>query len=73
MTRMYHNLPVDAYTSQEWFDREQRLIFSRTWRYAGLVEDVPEPRTIFSLGAALVGLFGLRQRRRNRKIVRVTR
>ncbi len=41
MTRMYHRLPVDAYTSQDWFDREQRLIFSRSWRFAGLVEDVP--------------------------------
>jgi len=23
-------LPVEAYTSQEWFDKEQKYIFSRT-------------------------------------------
>ena len=36
-------LPVEAYTSQEWFDREQRHIFSRTWNCAGFVEDLTEP------------------------------
>ena len=36
-------LPVEAYTSSEWFDREQRLIFSRTWNCAGFVEDLTEP------------------------------
>ena len=57
MTRMYHNLPVDAYTSQDWFDREQRLIFSRSWRYAGLVEDVPEPGHYISVQAGLNNIF----------------
>ena len=36
-------LPVEAYTSQEWFDREQERIFSRTWACAGLAEDIAEP------------------------------
>lgn len=36
-------LPVEAYTSQEWFDREQRMIFGNTWQFAGLVEDVQDP------------------------------
>ena len=35
--RMYHNLPVEAYTSREWFDLEKREIFSRTWAYAGFM------------------------------------
>ena len=39
---VFHNLPVEAYTSQDWFDREQREIFSKTWTYAGFMEDVPE-------------------------------
>lgn len=41
--RMLHRLPVEAYTSQEWFDREQESVFSRTWRYAGFAEDISEP------------------------------
>ncbi|KIC35607.1 aromatic ring-hydroxylating oxygenase subunit alpha [Leisingera sp. ANG-M7] len=57
MTRMYHNLPVSAYTSQEWFDHEQALIFSRSWRYAGLAEDVPEPGHYISVQAGLNNLF----------------
>ncbi|AXT34867.1 aromatic ring-hydroxylating dioxygenase subunit alpha [Phaeobacter sp. LSS9] len=57
MTRMYHNLPVSAYTSQDWFDREQALIFSRSWRYAGLAEDVPEPGHYISVQAGLNNLF----------------
>ena len=36
-------LPVETYTSQEWFDKEQELIFGNTWQFAGLVEDIQEP------------------------------
>ena len=36
-------LPASAYTSQEWYDREQIAIFGDTWAFAGLVEDVAEP------------------------------
>lgn len=57
MSTMYHHLPVEAYTSQEWFDREQRLIFSRSWRFAGLVEDVPGPGHYISVQAGLNNLF----------------
>ncbi|WP_424941229.1 aromatic ring-hydroxylating oxygenase subunit alpha [Aliiroseovarius sp. S253] len=57
MTNMYHRLPVEAYTSQDWFDREQRLIFSRSWRFAGLVEDVPEPGHYISVQAGLNNIF----------------
>ncbi len=35
-------LPVEAYTSQEWFDREQKIIFGNTWQFAGLTEDLQE-------------------------------
>lgn len=33
-------LPVEAYTSQEWFDHEQRDIFGRTWQFAGMQTDI---------------------------------
>ncbi|MGI9505588.1 MAG: hypothetical protein ACR2RE_21330 [Geminicoccaceae bacterium] len=36
-------LPVEAYTSQDWFEREQAAIFSTTCAYAGFAEDVSEP------------------------------
>ena len=35
-------LPKAAYLSQEWFDKEQELIFSKTWQFAGFCEDVSE-------------------------------
>ena len=50
-------LPVEAYTSQEWFDREQNRIFSRTWACAGLAEDVAEPGQYVSVQAGLNNLF----------------
>jgi len=36
-------LPVEAYTSQAWFDKEQETIFSNSWQFAGLVEDIADP------------------------------
>lgn len=35
------HLPKAAYTSQEWFEREQAQIFERNWQFAGFVEDLP--------------------------------
>lgn len=40
---MMHNLPVTAYTSQEWFDLEQQYIFSNTWQFVGFVEEFKKP------------------------------
>ncbi|WP_240138182.1 aromatic ring-hydroxylating oxygenase subunit alpha [Streptomyces sp. MUM 178J] len=48
---MYHELPVDAYTSWEWYQREQDRIFSRVWRYAGFAEDISEPGQYISVQA----------------------
>jgi len=36
-------LPVEAYTSQAWFEEEQRKIFGNAWQFAGLVEDLKDP------------------------------
>lgn len=33
-------LPVEAYTSQKWFDREQRQLFGKTWQFVGMVTDI---------------------------------
>ena len=55
--RVYHSLPVEAYTSREWFDLEQREIFSRTWAYAGFMEDVPGPGHYISVQAGLNNIF----------------
>jgi choline monooxygenase len=35
-------LPPKAYTSQEWFDREQRELFDRCWGFVGMTDDLPE-------------------------------
>ena len=36
-------LPVEAYTSQEWLDRELTTIFGNTWQFAGFMEDIQDP------------------------------
>ena len=50
-------LPIEAYTSQEWFDREQERIFSRTWAFAGLAGDVSEPGQYVAVQAGLNNIF----------------
>lgn len=36
-------LPIEAYTHNRWFDLEMQHIFSATWAFAGLAEDVTQP------------------------------
>ena len=50
-------LPLEAYTSRDWFDREQERIFSRTWAYAGFAEDISEPGQYISVQAGLNNIF----------------
>lgn len=50
-------LPVEAYTSQEWFDLEQERIFSRTWACAGFAEDITEPGQYVAVQAGLNNIF----------------
>ena len=54
---MMHLLPVEAYTSQEWFDREQERIFSKVWCYAGLKEDITDPGQYIAIQAGLNNIF----------------
>lgn len=62
MTRgaMMHHLPVEAYTDRDWFEREQRDIFSKTWAYAGFVEDLSAPGQHLTVQAGLNNLFVVR-------------
>lgn len=48
-----------AYTSQDWFDREQEAIFSRTWQLAGFVEDLTEPGDYITVQAGLNNILVL--------------
>lgn len=36
-------LPPEAYTSQEWFDREMEHLFGRVWSFAGMTDDLTDP------------------------------
>jgi Rieske 2Fe-2S family protein len=55
--QMMHALPVEAYTSQEWYDLEQKHLFSTTWQFAGFVEDVVNPGDYISVQAGLNNIF----------------
>ncbi|WP_293074255.1 aromatic ring-hydroxylating dioxygenase subunit alpha [Okeania sp. SIO3B5] len=46
-------LPIEAYTSQEWFNKEQKYIFSNTWQFAGFIEDLNEPGDYLTVQAGL--------------------
>ncbi|WP_196888551.1 aromatic ring-hydroxylating oxygenase subunit alpha [Aureivirga sp. CE67] len=60
--KMMHTLPVEAYTSQKWFDMEMKYLFSTTWQFAGFVEDVPNPGDYISVQAGLNNIFILKGR-----------
>jgi choline monooxygenase len=36
-------MPTAGYTSPEWFDREQEMLFGKVWTFAGMTEDLSEP------------------------------
>lgn len=57
MAQMIHNLPIEAYTSQDWFNREQEHIFSKTWRFAGFAEDIKSAGDYISVQAGLNNIF----------------
>ncbi|OIQ18137.1 MAG: Rieske (2Fe-2S) protein [Flavobacterium sp. MedPE-SWcel] len=57
-----HALPVEAYTSQEWLDLELKYLFSTTWQFAGLVEDVAGAGDYISVQAGLNNIFIIKGR-----------
>lgn len=55
-------LPVEAYTSQEWFDKEQECLFSRIWQFGGFIEDVANPGDYITVQAGLNNILVVRGR-----------
>src|SRR4051812_2137560 len=55
-----HLLPADAYWSDEWFDREQRLLFSHTWHLVAAEDELTEPGSYVSYTAGLDPLVVVR-------------
>ena len=53
-------LPVDAYRSQDWFEREQREIFARGWTFACLESDLPKPGDFRTVSCGASNLVVLR-------------
>ena len=44
-------LPVEAYTTADWFERERAELFGRVWAFAAMTEDLAEPGDFVSLQA----------------------
>ena len=55
-------LPIKAYSSSDWFEREQREIFSRGWSFAGLESDVREPGEFLTAQCGRHNIFVLRSK-----------
>jgi len=53
-------LPVEAYTSQAWFDQEQSAIFSKAWTFVGFPEDLPDTGDHVTVQAGLYCLIVIR-------------
>jgi Rieske 2Fe-2S family protein len=53
-------LPVNAYTSQEWFDQEQKEIFSKVWAFGGFPEDLPDTGDHLTVQAGLNNIIVIR-------------
>lgn len=53
-------LPLEAYTSQTWFDMEQAVLFSKVWQLAGFVEDISEPGHFKTIQVGLHNIFIIR-------------
>lgn len=52
-----HTLPIKAYTSQEWLALEMEHIFSKTWQFAGFVEELKDTGDFITVQAGLNNLF----------------
>ncbi len=53
-------LPVEAYRSPDWLERERQAIFSRAWSFAGLESDLEAPGDYRVLPAGQASLILLR-------------
>ena len=57
-----HLLPLEAYTSQAWFDREMAELFARSWLFAALTTDLPEPGDYVAVQAGSDPIVVVRQK-----------
>ncbi|MSP83313.1 MAG: hypothetical protein EXQ94_10370 [Alphaproteobacteria bacterium] len=55
-------LPIAAYTSADWSEREQRDLFSRSWVFAGFTGDLTSPGDYRCVRAGRYSLILLRFR-----------
>ncbi|MBI3708165.1 MAG: aromatic ring-hydroxylating dioxygenase subunit alpha [Proteobacteria bacterium] len=55
-------MPIQAYTSEDWFRREQRELFSRVWSFACMDEDLKQPGDYHCVQAGHTPLILLRDR-----------
>ena len=53
-------LPAEAYRSRDWFEREQREIFARSWAFAGLEADLESAGAFLTVRCGPSSLFVLR-------------
>jgi choline monooxygenase len=54
-------LPVEAYTSADWFEREQRELFDRTWQFVGMSDDLTKEGDYLTSDVGASGLVVMRQ------------
>jgi phenylpropionate dioxygenase-like ring-hydroxylating dioxygenase large terminal subunit len=55
----YH-LPVEAYTSDAWFERERRELFDHTWQFAGMSDDLKAEGDFLTSDVGSSGLIVIR-------------
>lgn len=56
------HLPVEAYTSDEWLEKERERIFGRCWQFAGMTDDLAQAGDYATLEAGRHRLFVIRTR-----------
>lgn len=61
-TRLMPVLPIEAYTSPEWYNKEMELIFGKVWQFAGLIEDVDNPGDYITIQAGNDNILVVRGR-----------
>ena len=58
--RKQGHLPVEAYTSHEWFEREREQLFGNVWQFGGFVDDVADSGDYVTVQAGPHPLFVMR-------------
>ncbi len=53
-------LPKEAYTSANWLIKERETLFSKTWRFACMEFDLPEPGDYIALQVGVFPIFVIR-------------